>query len=110
MRFVAVSANAGKAGNFEMLGAATMAQMLEMRTPPGLPAWLSGQGLGWMESRLGGQALPNHWGGDPGVFTAVYLAPATRSGVAIFTNVSVSAEGRIAIKNIADRLLQSAPA
>lgn len=85
-----------------------MARMLEMRAPAGLPAWLSGQGLGWMESTLGGQARPNHWGGDPGVFTAVYLAPATRSGVAIFTNVSVSVENRTAIKNIADRLLQSA--
>lgn len=108
MKFVAASANAGKAGGVEVLGAAAMARMLEMRAPAGLPSWLSGQGLGWMESTLGGQARPNHWGGDPGVFTAVYLAPATRSGVAIFTNVSVSVENRTAIKNIADRLLQSA--
>lgn len=105
MKFVAASANAGQAGGTRVLGAAAMAQMLEMRTPAGLPAWLSGQGLGWMESMLGGLARPNHWGGDPGVFTAVYLAPATRSGVAIFTNVSVSAENRTAIKNIAARLL-----
>lgn len=108
MKFVAASANAGKAGGTEVLGGAVMAQMLEMRTPAGLPAWLSGQGLGWMESMLGGQSRPNHWGGDPGVFTAVYLAPATRSGVAIFTNVSVSVENRTAIKNIADRLLRPA--
>ena len=109
MKFVAASANAGKTGGIQVLGAGAMAQMLEMRKPAGLPAWLSGQGLGWMESTLGGQARPNHWGGDPGVFTAVYLAPATRSGVAIFTNVSVSTDNRTAIKNIADRLLQSAP-
>lgn len=107
MKFVAASANAGKSGGVEVVGATAMAQMLDMRTPAGLPAWLSGQGLGWMASMLGGQERPNHWGGDPGVFTAVYLAPATRSGVAIFTNASVSAENRIAVKNIANRLLQS---
>ncbi|MQA37084.1 serine hydrolase domain-containing protein [Rugamonas aquatica] len=108
MKFVAASANGGRSGGVELLGAAAMAQMLDMRTPAGLPEWLSGQGLGWMESALAGQARPNHWGGDPGVFTAVYLAPATRSGVAIFTNVDASAENRTAVKNIADRLFQAA--
>lgn len=108
MKFVAASANAGQSGGVNVLGAAAMAQMLDMRAPAGLPAWLSGQGLGWMASTLGGQARPNHWGGDPGVFTAVYLAPVTRSGVAIFTNASASAENKIAVKNIANRLFQSA--
>ncbi|MQA18474.1 serine hydrolase domain-containing protein [Rugamonas rivuli] len=108
MKFVAASANGGRSGGVELLGTAAMAQMLDMQTPPGLPEWLSGQGLGWMESPLAGQVRPNHWGGDPGVFSAVYLAPATRSGVAIFTNVGASAENRTAVKNIADRLLQMA--
>lgn len=81
---------------------------MEMKTPAGPPAWLSGQGLGWMESPLAGQARPNHWGGDPGVFTAVYLATATRSGVAIFTNVGASTDTRTAVKNIAHRLFQTA--
>lgn len=108
MQFVAAAANAGHAGGVSVLGASAMAQMLKMQAPAGLPAWLSGQGLGWMESPLGGQAMPNHWGGDPGVFTAVYLNPVTRSGVAVFTNVSASAENRIAVKNIANRLFQLA--
>jgi len=108
MKFVAASANGGTSGGVELLGAAAMAQMLHMQTPAGLPAWLSGQGLGWMESPLAGQARPNHWGGDPGVFTAVYLAPATRSGVAIFTNCGASAENKTAVKNIAHRLFQTA--
>src|SRR5471032_634225 len=108
MKFIAASANGGKSGGIGVLGGDAMAQMLDMQTPAGLPTWLNGQGLGWMASTLGGQTRPNHWGGDPGVFTAAYLAPATRSGVAIFTNVSVSAENRIAVKNIASRLLQSA--
>ncbi|GLR15262.1 serine hydrolase [Chitinimonas prasina] len=108
MKFVAASANGGRAGDVELLGTATMAQMLDMRAPAGLPEWLSGQGLGWMASPLAGQVRPNHWGGDPGVFTAVYLAPATRSGVAIFTNAGASAENRTALKNIADRLFQAA--
>lgn len=107
MKFIAASANAGDAAGVHVLGAPAMAQMLEMQTPPGLPAWLSGQGLGWMESSLGGNARPNHWGGDPGVFTAVYLNPIARSGVAVFTNVSASAANRTAVKNIANRLLQS---
>lgn len=108
MQFVAAAANAGHTGGVSVLGASAMAQMLKMQAPAGLPAWLSGQGLGWMESPLGGQAMPNHWGGDPGVFTAAYLNPVTRSGVAVFTNVSASAENRIAVKNIANRLLQLA--
>lgn len=107
MKFIAASANAGRSGGVDVLGAVAMAQMLEMQAPAGLPAWLSGQGLGWMASALGGQARPNHWGGDPGAFTAAYLDPVTRSGVAIFTNVSASAENRVAVKNIANRLLQS---
>ncbi|MFL6657038.1 MAG: serine hydrolase domain-containing protein [Massilia sp.] len=104
MKFVAASANAGKAGDIALLGSATMAQMLDMQTPKGLPTWLSGQGLGWMESTLGGQLRPNHWGGDPGAFSAVYLDPATRSAVAIFTNVTASAENKVAVKNIANHL------
>jgi len=108
MKFIAASANAGQAVGVQVLGASAMAQMLVMQKPAGLPAWLSGQGLGWMESPLDGKALPNHWGGDPGVFTAVYLNPVTRSGVAVFTNVSASAKNRVAVKNIAQRLLQQA--
>ncbi len=108
MKFVAASANGGRSGGVELLGAAAMAQMLDMRAPAGLPEWLSGQGLGWMASPLAGQVRPNHWGGDPGVFTAVYLAPATRCGVAIFTNVGTSTENRTALENIADRLFQAA--
>jgi CubicO group peptidase (beta-lactamase class C family) len=106
MKFIAAAANAGQSGGISVLGASAMAQMLKMQRPAGLPAWLSGQGLGWMESPLGGRAMPNHWGGDPGVFTAAYLNPATRSGVAVFTNVSASAENKIAVKNIANRLFQ----
>lgn len=84
-----------------------MAQMLEMKTPPQLPEWLTGQGLGWMGSTLDDAEKPNHWGGDPGVFTAVYLDPANRAGVAIFTNATASAERRSAVKNIASRVLKS---
>ncbi|MDN2709208.1 serine hydrolase [Janthinobacterium sp. SUN118] len=108
MKFVAAAANAGHSAGVNVLGASAMAQMLDMQTPVGLPAWLSGQGLGWMASPLGGQAMPNHWGGDPGVFTAVYVNPLTRSGVAVFTNASTSAESRDAVKNIANRLFQLA--
>lgn len=108
MKFIAAAANAGHSGGVSVLGASAMAQMVAMQAPAGLPAWLSGQGLGWMESSLGGRAMPNHWGGDPGVFAAAYLDPATRSGVAVFTNVSASAENKVAVKNIANRLFQLA--
>ncbi|CAN5901935.1 serine hydrolase domain-containing protein [soil metagenome] len=105
-KVVAASANGGKAGGVQIVGAASMAQMLDMQTPAGLPAWLSGQGLGWMAATLEGQAKPNHWGGDPGVFTAVYLDPANRSGVAIFSNLTASTASKNAIKHIASRLFQ----
>lgn len=108
MKFIAASANAGHSAAVDVLGATGMAQMLDMQTPAGLPAWLSGQGLGWMASSLRGAAMPNHWGGDPGVFTAAYLNPVKHSGVAVFTNVSASAKDRTAVKNIAHRLFQLA--
>ncbi|AXI04728.1 class A beta-lactamase-related serine hydrolase [Aquirhabdus parva] len=106
-RFVAASANGGSTRQVQILGKAAMAEMLDMRTPPELPTWLTGQGLGWGASNLAGKPFPNHWGGDPGVFTAVYLDPASQSGVVIFTNMSVTAESRTAVKNIANRLLTS---
>ncbi|WP_332770913.1 serine hydrolase domain-containing protein [Phenylobacterium sp.] len=105
MRFVAASANGGVARGTRIIDEQGMAQMLDMKTPPGLPDWLTGQGLGWMESKLGDGVKINHWGGDPGVFTAAYLDPAARSGVAILTNVTVSAESKAAVKRIAARLL-----
>lgn len=104
-RFVAASANGGVAGGTRVIGEKTLAQMLHMETPAGLPDWLTGQGLGWASSRLNGCECPNHWGGDPGVFTAVYLDPERRSGVAVFTNVTATAESKAAVKGIAARLL-----
>lgn len=105
-RFLAAVANGGIAQGTRILGAASVAQMLEMHTPAGLPGWLTGQGLGWAESTLGDVRRINHWGGDPGVFTVAYLDPASRTGVAIFTNLSVSAESKSAVKAIADRMLR----
>lgn len=105
MPFVAAAANRGVAGRTRMLDVESMKQMLDMRTPPGLPSWLTGQGLGWMESADGGTPYINHWGGDPGVFTAAYLDPATKTGAAIFTNASATDAGKAALKAIARRLL-----
>jgi CubicO group peptidase (beta-lactamase class C family) len=106
-RFVAASANGGLLPHGKLVSAPSMAAMLEMKTPPKLPDWLSGQGLGWASSKLDGVDLPNHWGGDPGVFTAVYLDPRHRAGVAIFTNATMSAARRTAVKNIASRVLNT---
>ncbi len=107
-RFVAACANGGRAGGTRLLEAASMAQMLTMQKPAGLPDWLTGQGLGWAASRLDGADRPNHWGGDPGVFTAVYLDPASRSGVAIFTNLTATDKSKTAVKAIAARVLRGA--
>jgi CubicO group peptidase (beta-lactamase class C family) len=104
-RFVAASANGGVSGSARIVSGPAMAQMLTMQTPPKLPDWLSGQGLGWAASKLDDRDMPNHWGGDPGVFTAVYIDPPNRTGVAIFTNATVSAARKTAVKNIASRLL-----
>ncbi|WP_235654547.1 serine hydrolase domain-containing protein [Sphingobium yanoikuyae] len=108
MPFLAASANRGAAGRARMLRAPAMAQMLEMHQPPGLPTWLTGQGLGWMQSDEGGVSRINHWGGDPGVFTAAYIDPASMAGVAIFTNTSATAASRAAIRAIASHLLDHA--
>ncbi|MEP7245751.1 MAG: serine hydrolase [Gammaproteobacteria bacterium] len=105
MRFIATCANGGSAHHTRILQADTMSQMIEMKTPASLPEWLTGQGLGWMASKLEGVPTPEHFGGDPGVFTAVYAEPATRSGVAVFTNTSATAASKAAVKAIASRLL-----
>jgi CubicO group peptidase (beta-lactamase class C family) len=110
MPFVAASANGGAVGGTRILSAPSVAEMLAMNEPPGLPTWLTGQGLGWAESLLGPMARINHWGGDPGVFTAVYLDPASATGIAIFTNTSATSASRTAIKAIAERLFTEAQA
>jgi len=110
MPFVAASANGGAAGGTRILAAPGEAEMLVMQVLPGLPTWLTGQGLGWAESQLGPTPRINHWGGDPGVFTAVYLDPALATGVAIFTNASATGASRTAIKAIAQRLFAAAQA
>ena len=103
--FVAASANGGAAGGSRVIGGKALAQMLDMETPAGLPNWLTGQGLGWASSKLDGRECPNHWGGDPGAFTAVYLDPGRGSGVAVFTNMTATAQSKTAVKDIAARLL-----
>lgn len=107
MPFVAAAANRGRSGRTGMLTAGSMAQMLDMRVPPGLPSWLTGQGLGWTESADGGSRHINHWGGDPGVFTAAYIDPATTTGVAIFANMSATDASKTAMKAIARHLLDT---
>ncbi len=107
-RFAGASANGGKFGGVRILSAASQAQMLDMQTPPALPDWLTGQGLGWQASKLNGMARPNHWGGDPGVFTAAYLDPASRSAVVVLTNLSVTDDSKAALRAIASRLLEAA--
>jgi CubicO group peptidase (beta-lactamase class C family) len=101
IRFVGAAADQGG----PILAQKAQAQMLAMARPPGLPAWLSGQGLGWQESPLDGTARPNHWGGDPGVFTVAYLDPQDRSAVVVLTNTSATEAAKTAVRAIATRLL-----
>ena len=103
--FAGACANGGKSGAARILSTASQAQMLDMKAPVGLPAWLTGQGLGWQASKLDGVERPNHWGGDPGVFAAAYLDPASRTATVVLTNLSVTDDSRAALKAIAARLL-----
>lgn len=103
--FIAASANDGKCGDARICSPTTMREMLVLQQPPGLPAWLTAQGLGWSSAPLGDRSLIEHWGGDLGVFTAVYIDTAARSGVAVFTNSTATRAGRDAVKAIAARLL-----
>lgn len=104
---VAAAANGGTANGTRLLGAASNAEMLAMRKPPGLADWLTGQGLGWQQSVLDGVPRANHWGGDPGVFTMAYLDPDRRVGVVLLSNLSVTPQSRDALKVIAARALNS---
>jgi CubicO group peptidase (beta-lactamase class C family) len=106
MPFLAASANQGATLDTRMLSAASQQQMLKIEHPTGLPAWISGQGLGWMASPEGGRDWINHWGGDPGVFTMAYIDPVARSGVALFANTSATKESKTAMKAIIHLLFQ----
>jgi CubicO group peptidase (beta-lactamase class C family) len=105
-RYLAACADGGAAYGARLLSKDSMARMLTPTHPAGLPAWLSGQGVGWQMSPLGGTERANHWGGDRGVFTVAYLAPETRRGVVVLTNRSVSDPAKSAVKAIAERLLR----
>ena len=109
MPYVAASANGGAGDRARMLGPAGEAAMLSMTRPAGLPDWLDGQGLGWQAANLGGVVRPNHWGGDPGVFTAAYLDPAARAGVAIFMNTTAIDKAKTMLKAVAERLFDMVP-
>ncbi|HYC99196.1 serine hydrolase domain-containing protein [Brevundimonas sp.] len=104
-RFLAAATNGGVWGDARILTGADLEQMMAPTTPPGLPAWLTGQGLGWQRSKLDGVDLVEHWGGDPGVCNAAYLDPARRTAVAVFTNASGSREVMTAVKAVAGRLM-----
>jgi CubicO group peptidase (beta-lactamase class C family) len=101
-------AGAVAAGGAPILSRKARAEMLRMTRPDGLPTWLTGQGLGWQESLLDGRPLANHWGGDPGVFTAAYLDPERRTAAVVLTNTSATEPAKAAVKAIAARLLAEA--
>lgn len=105
-RLVAVAANGGVVEGRRYASASSVAAMLDMQRPAGLPDWLTGQGLGWQQSVLDGVPRANHWGGDPGVFTMAYVDPARRCGVVLLSNLSATAESRAAMKAIAARALK----
>ena len=105
---VAAAANGGAAKGQRLMSVGSAAAMLAMRQPPGLPDWLTGQGLAWQQSPLGGVPRINHWGGDPGVFTMAYLDPKRRSAAVLLSNLSASAESRTAMTAIAARALRLA--
>lgn len=104
-RFLAAASNRGVADGVRILSADGMAGMTAMATPSGLPAWQTGQGLGWQRSRLDGRELVEHWGGDPGVCNAAYFDPERRTGVVVLTNASGSREVMAAVKAVVGRLM-----
>ncbi|MEA1651087.1 serine hydrolase domain-containing protein [Nitrospirillum sp. BR 11164] len=113
-RYVAACANDGEATNDEggtvrVLPAGMMGQMLTRQPAPNLPAWLSGQGLGWMVGPLDGVDRWEHWGGAEGIFTVAYLDPERRQGVTILTNATATDAAKAAVKQVAARLLRDGP-
>lgn len=104
-RFLAASAAGGVTDGVRILAQASLERMMLCASPPGLPTWLTGQGLGWQSSKLDGVDLVEHWGGDPGVCNAAYLDPARRTAVAVFANASASREVMTAVKAVAGRLM-----
>lgn len=104
-RFAAAAANGGACDDLRILSANGAAAMLTAYKPAGLPTWLEGQGLGWMAAPLDGRMRFEHWGGDPGVFTAAYIDVRLRTAATVFSNTNATTEAKAAIKAIASRLL-----
>lgn len=102
--------NKGSGRGSHPIQPASIAEMFEIQKPAGLAEWLTGQGLGWQQSRLEGIPRVNHWGGDPGVFTMAYVDPETEAVVVLLSNASTTAETRQALTEIAALSLSVASA
>ncbi|MBB6254263.1 serine hydrolase domain-containing protein [Nitrospirillum iridis] len=105
-RYVGACANDGVVDGVRILPAGTMARMLTRQPAPNLPTWLTGQGLGWMAGPLDGADRWEHWGGAEGIFTVAYLDPDRRQGVTILTNATATDVTKVAVKQVAARLLR----
>ena len=99
--FALVTANSNPKKKNKLLKHQSILSMLAMATFDGLPPWNPGQGLGWGQSMLDGKPIISHWGGDPGVFTAVYIDPKSTAAVTILMNTSANKDTMSSLKTVA---------
>lgn len=101
-RLLAMVMNGGELEGVRILDEATVEQMLEKQSFPGLESG-HGQGIFWTYSS---QGMAGHNGGDLGVTTVMYFNPATQVGVVVLSNAN-SARAVGPVFNIARQMLQS---
>lgn len=83
-RLLAMVMNGGQLDGVRILETETVDAMLTKQQFPGLAA-VAGEGIFWSYTRSG---MVGHNGGDHGATTAMYINPATNTGVVVLSNAS----------------------
>jgi CubicO group peptidase (beta-lactamase class C family) len=94
-RFLLAFMQGGSNEGAEILGPATVQEMLRSQT-----ALEKSQGLGWMRRTLDGRTLWGHDGSDNGATAAMWFDPEAEEGVILFSNGVTTDEGPLLVKLI----------
>ncbi|PHR56289.1 MAG: serine hydrolase [Robiginitomaculum sp.] len=104
LKFTSACANEGKHDGARILSKKSCEMMMVMEDIHGIPPYLTGQGLAWSAAVIKETAIPSHWGGDPGVYTAAYADPIRKTAVVVLMNRSATAQSRDILRGIVTKL------
>jgi CubicO group peptidase (beta-lactamase class C family) len=93
-KFVSAQFRTGKMGGRQILSTGSLREMHRVRSVEN--DWMSGNGIGFGVSRIGGKTYVGHGGGYPGFTTQTFIQLDSRIGVIVLTNTNDSNPGEIA--------------